>query len=119
MVGDSRILIEIDVEAASAEGIRFYREPNSNILTPGNEFGVLEPRFFRSVRRVSRQAQVMHGKDMRTSLNWDSPPQDLQKLKSQKKTRDIAISTRDERTAIQDENGETRRKWKPEELAIF
>ena len=42
----SQILIYIDVQAALDAGIKFFVSDNGVILTPGNEKGILEPRFF-------------------------------------------------------------------------
>ncbi|SJL02253.1 related to tRNA 2'-phosphotransferase 1 [Armillaria ostoyae] len=51
----SRILIYIDVAKALEAGIKFYLSKNGVVLTPGNESGYLEPRFFHKVERVGRK----------------------------------------------------------------
>ncbi|PBL02807.1 hypothetical protein ARMGADRAFT_1050357 [Armillaria gallica] len=51
----SRILIFIDVAKALEAGIKFYLSKNGVVLTPGNESGYLEPRFFHKVERVGRK----------------------------------------------------------------
>lgn len=51
----SRILIYIDVAKALETGIKFYLSKNGVVLTPGNESGYLEPRFFHKVERVGRK----------------------------------------------------------------
>ncbi len=51
----SRILIYIDVAKALGAGIKFYFSKNGVVLTPGNETGYLEPRFFHKVERVGRK----------------------------------------------------------------
>ncbi|KAG6223075.1 hypothetical protein E4U34_001072 [Claviceps purpurea] len=47
---DAELLIEIDLERSLGEGIAWWRSQNGVILTDGGEGGVLDARFFKSVR---------------------------------------------------------------------
>ncbi|KAG6053856.1 hypothetical protein E4U17_004302 [Claviceps sp. LM77 group G4] len=47
---DAELLIEIDLERSLGEGITWWRSQNGVILTDGGEGGVLDARFFKSVR---------------------------------------------------------------------
>ncbi|KAK7687763.1 hypothetical protein QCA50_008982 [Cerrena zonata] len=50
----SQILIYIDVQAALDAGIQFFISDNGVILTPGNEKGILEPRFFQRMEEKTK-----------------------------------------------------------------
>ncbi|EFA02080.1 tRNA 2'-phosphotransferase 1 [Tribolium castaneum] len=41
-----QVLIYIDVAKALSDGIKFYMSSNGVILSPGNEKGILEPKYF-------------------------------------------------------------------------
>lgn len=45
----SNIFIYADLQKALADGIKFYVSENGVILTPGNNNGVLEPKYFKAV----------------------------------------------------------------------
>ncbi|KAF8166550.1 KptA family-domain-containing protein, partial [Mycena galopus ATCC 62051] len=51
MRASSEVLIFIDVERALEAGVEFYLSSNGVVLTPGNEAGFLEPRFFSQTER--------------------------------------------------------------------
>ncbi|KAE9387783.1 hypothetical protein BT96DRAFT_837223 [Gymnopus androsaceus JB14] len=62
----SRILIYLDVEKAVAGGIKFYLSSNGVILSPGNEVGYLEPKYFQRVEKLAvKQLQLVEG--------WEAP----------------------------------------------
>ena len=42
----SNVKIHIDMEKALNDGIKFYRSSNGVILTPGNENGILDSKYF-------------------------------------------------------------------------
>ncbi|KAJ6616986.1 KptA family-domain-containing protein [Mycena sp. CBHHK59/15] len=52
MRSSSEVHIFVDVARALEEGIKFYVSSNDVVLTPGNEAGFLERRFFSRVERV-------------------------------------------------------------------
>ncbi|KAJ4470165.1 phosphotransferase KptA/Tpt1, partial [Lentinula aciculospora] len=57
----SRILIYINVEKALAGGIKFYLSANGVVLCPGNDFGFLEPKYFKRVERVAKTLEPLQG----------------------------------------------------------
>lgn len=57
----SRVLIYIDVEKAMHDDIAFFESRNGMILTPGNEAGILEPKFFKKVERITERTTTMSG----------------------------------------------------------
>lgn len=52
MRSSSRVLIYIDLQKALEAGLEFYLSTNGVVLTPGNERGIVEPRFFEKVEMV-------------------------------------------------------------------
>ncbi|KAJ7483309.1 KptA family-domain-containing protein [Mycena latifolia] len=65
MRSSSEVMIFIDVERALEEDIKFYLSRNGVVLTPGNDMGYLEPRFFDRVERVDFSADPIPGWDAR------------------------------------------------------
>ena len=57
----SQVLIFINLEKALAAGIKFYLSSNGVVLTPGNELGFLDPKFFSRVERVNMQQTLLFG----------------------------------------------------------
>lgn len=43
------ILIYLDIEKAIKDGIEFYVSKNGVILSPGNQDGIIEPKYFKDV----------------------------------------------------------------------
>ncbi|KAJ6589136.1 KptA family-domain-containing protein [Mycena capillaripes] len=72
----SEVLISIDVARALEADIKFYVSPNGVILTPGNEMGYLERRFFMRVERVKVSATPVPGWERRDEdkRNVDETP---------------------------------------------
>lgn len=65
----SRVLIYVNVKRALADGIKFYLSLNGVILSPGNDMGYLEPKYFERVERVAIQRrQSLQG--------WEAPTQE-------------------------------------------
>lgn len=52
MRGTSKVVIVIDVAGAMAAGIRFFESDNGVILSPGDERGIIEPKYFKEVRHL-------------------------------------------------------------------
>lgn len=44
-----QVYIYINLELALAEGIKFYRSANEVLLSPGNEKGIILPKYFLKV----------------------------------------------------------------------
>lgn len=53
----SQILIYIDVQTALDAGIKFFISDNGVILTPGDDKGILEPRFFQRMEEKQKPAK--------------------------------------------------------------
>ncbi|KAJ7334681.1 KptA family-domain-containing protein [Mycena albidolilacea] len=71
----SEVLISIDVARAMEADIKFYVSPEGVILTPGDEMGYLERRFFRRVERIKVRANsVLRGEPTKTEGHVDKPP---------------------------------------------
>jgi 2'-phosphotransferase len=71
----SEVLISIDVARAMEADIKFYVSPDGVILTPGDELGYLERRFFRRVERIKVRANsVLRGEPTKTEGHVDKPP---------------------------------------------
>ena len=63
MRADCDLAIDIDLRSAMLAGIPFYTSVNNVILTPGDENGVIHPKFFvaaagSSFRRPRRDASI-------------------------------------------------------------
>ena len=43
------VYIHLDIKKAIADGYKFYKSANGVILSPGNEFGFIEPKYFEKV----------------------------------------------------------------------
>merc|ERR1711963_528262 len=52
MRGTAQVYIYVDLAAAMGDGLRFYRSANNVILSPGNDQGVLLPKYFKQVKNV-------------------------------------------------------------------
>ncbi|KAJ7230486.1 phosphotransferase KptA/Tpt1 [Mycena pura] len=65
MRSSSEILIFIDVASALDTGIKFYVSSNGVILTPGDNKGYLECKFFSRVERVKPSSDPIPGWDTR------------------------------------------------------
>ena len=48
------VKIYINMKLALDEGIKFYRSSNDVILTPGNEMGILEPKYFLKIEFINK-----------------------------------------------------------------
>jgi 2'-phosphotransferase len=48
------IYIYINLKLALEDGLKFYRSANNVILTPGNEVGLLEPKYFSKVKDIKK-----------------------------------------------------------------
>lgn len=72
----SEVLISIDVARALEADIKFYLSPNGVVVTPGNEMGYLERRFFLRVERVKVSANTLPGWERRDEdkANVDEAP---------------------------------------------
>jgi 2'-phosphotransferase len=46
------VVIEIDLPKAIADGLKFYRSDNGVILSPGNEDGIILPKYFKRIFRI-------------------------------------------------------------------
>jgi hypothetical protein len=56
----AKVIIYVDVAKAMAAGVPFFSSKRKTIATPGNEYGVLEPNFFRRVDLVNiRMSRVI------------------------------------------------------------
>jgi len=77
MRNSSQILIFINLEKALAAGIKFYLSSNGVVLTPGNELGFLEPRFFERVERVDVQRTLLLGEALQDN------PESISNLETQ------------------------------------
>ncbi len=53
-----QVFIYIDVAAALADGFKFYRSANNVILCPGNEAGILPPRYFAQVKDMKKNLVI-------------------------------------------------------------
>ena len=54
----SEIIITIDGNKAIADRILFYESDNGVILSPGNENGIIHPRYFLNVYNIKRKLQL-------------------------------------------------------------
>ncbi|KAF5384587.1 hypothetical protein D9757_007477 [Collybiopsis confluens] len=54
-----RVLVHIDLEKALSGGIKFYLASNGIILSPGNELGFLEQKYFRRVEKVAKTVSTL------------------------------------------------------------
>lgn len=61
MRNSSQVLIFIAVEKAMQAGIKFYLSANGVVLTEGNQYGILEPRFFDKVEIVKIKTDQLMG----------------------------------------------------------
>ncbi|KAJ7036510.1 phosphotransferase KptA/Tpt1 [Mycena alexandri] len=61
MRSSSKVLIFIDVARALDADIQFYLSSNGVVLTPGNDSGYLEHRFFSRVERVQNNGKPIPG----------------------------------------------------------
>merc|ERR1711991_973667 len=52
MRNTAKVVIEIDVAAAMADGIEFFRSDNDVVLSPGNAEGIIPPKYFKSVKHL-------------------------------------------------------------------
>lgn len=52
MRGSAQVYIYIDLHRAMEDGIKFFRSANNVILSPGDENGVIMPRYFKQVKNV-------------------------------------------------------------------
>ena len=52
MRASAQVYIYIDVQAAMKDGLRFFRSSNNVILSPGNDQGVIPPKYFKQVKNV-------------------------------------------------------------------
>ena len=52
MRGTAQVYIYVDLAAAMGDGLRFYRSANNVILSPGNDQGILLPKYFKQVKNV-------------------------------------------------------------------
>jgi 2'-phosphotransferase len=59
MRGNAEVKIFVDVGAAMAAGIKFFRSDNGVILSPGDAAGMIPARFFTRVVRVSDGASLL------------------------------------------------------------
>ncbi|KAJ7603988.1 KptA family-domain-containing protein [Mycena polygramma] len=73
MSSPSEVLLTIDVARALEADIKFYKSPKGVILTPGNEMGYLERRFFMRVERVKVTTNPVPG--------WERREEDTEKPK--------------------------------------
>ncbi|KAF9078019.1 KptA family-domain-containing protein [Rhodocollybia butyracea] len=65
----SRILIYVDAAKALADGIKFYLSSNDVVLSPGNEAGYLEPKYFQRVERVGRKLESLPWKPVMNGIS--------------------------------------------------
>lgn len=49
----AQVYIYIDVHKAMKDGIKFFRSANNVILSPGNQDGIIESQYFKSVKNVT------------------------------------------------------------------
>ncbi|KAF8074531.1 KptA family-domain-containing protein [Lyophyllum atratum] len=63
MRSSSRVLVFIDLRKALHAGIEFYVSSNGVVLTPGNELGILETRFFERVEMVGTGVMGIPGRN--------------------------------------------------------
>ena len=47
----SELFIEIDANKAVQDGIKFFKSENGVILSPGDENGVLLPKYFKGIHK--------------------------------------------------------------------
>ncbi|KAF7326401.1 Trna 2-phosphotransferase 1-like [Mycena venus] len=87
----SEVLISIDVARAIEADIKFYVSPTGVILTPGNEMGYLERRFFLRVERVKVRTNPVPGWERRGEEdksrregNVDKPPPSPEEVSKQR-----------------------------------
>eukprot|EP00937_MAST-01D_sp_MAST-1D-sp2_P007489 g7489.t1 len=59
MRGDVQLLIYVDVGAAMAAGLEFLRSQNGVLLCAGDARGIISPRFFHKVMRVSDGTELL------------------------------------------------------------
>jgi hypothetical protein len=116
MRASSRILIYINLAAAMRKDIKFYLSRNGVILTPGNEYGYLEPGFFQSVERVKRTVRTRRFGDKEVVWEngrwreWDG---------EEKEDRGIEQKAMDEGNAKEDSEPKSKPKWTKEELVML
>jgi 2'-phosphotransferase len=108
MRANSRILVYIDTKAATDAGIRFYLSKNGVILTPGNEAGFLEPKFFKKVQRVRRSTEMIAGENMQPIPGWEDHPVETQQRSSVRETPEL-----------EEKEKEKPRLYTPEELVML
>ncbi|KAJ7708940.1 KptA family-domain-containing protein [Mycena rosella] len=65
MRSSSEVLIFLNVELALANDIKLYVSSNDVVLTPGNDMGYIEPRFFGRVERIKFSANPLPGWEAR------------------------------------------------------
>ena len=47
----SELFVEIDANKAAGDGIKFFKSDNGVILSPGNENGIILPKYFKGVHK--------------------------------------------------------------------
>ena len=52
MRSSAQVYIYIDVHSAMKDGLKFFRSSNNVILSPGNDQGVIPPKYFKQVKNV-------------------------------------------------------------------
>jgi 2'-phosphotransferase len=57
----SQVLIFVNLEKALAAGIKFYLSSNGVVLTPGNQLGFLETKFFARVEKIRMKKTLLLG----------------------------------------------------------
>jgi hypothetical protein len=120
MRASSRILIYINLAAAMRKDIKFYLSRNGIILTPGNEYGYLEPRFFQSVERVRRTVKTKRFGDK--EVLWENGrwrEWDGEEEKEKEDSKKIEQKGMDEGNAKQDSEPKSKSKWTKEELVML
>ena len=86
-------------------------------MTPGNEFGYLEPRFFRSVERVKRTVRTKTFGDK--EVLWEKGRWREWDGEEEKEDREIEQKATDECNAKKDSEPKSKSKWTKEELVIL
>jgi hypothetical protein len=76
MRASSEILVYVDARRALGADIKFYVSKNGVVLSPGNELGFLEPRFFLKVERVKVSAEPIPGWAPREEPEYDEEEAD-------------------------------------------
>ncbi|KAJ7493183.1 KptA family-domain-containing protein [Mycena galericulata] len=109
MRSSSEVLIFIDVARALAADIKFYVSMNKVVLTPGNEAGILERRFFSRVERVKVSADPIPG--------WEGPDGDEDEIAGREGVDEDLIPLKPDRVPISTEDPETEQEKVEREAA--